>query len=340
MKKFRTISQLILLAVFTILLVNISKASSPIMDMIQTLDSIYVDVDQSKGPYLIHPVKKQQTLYSLAIFYQTNIETLKKYNPYLNQRGLKVADDLKIPISNKNFMVIPPSSGLQNEYATLFYKIKPKDNLFRIAKRYFNIPMEEALKNNNKLSHNLSIGESFVIGWVSIKGFSAENFSSPTENAVLDGTYTLEEKYGKDYKSNSVGSSESATISNDRGIKHDVSTPSPTTSSENYTVVEEVDYSYPFSPGKNFKTAQGIAIWNKTSTRRDVQLYVMHRTAKVNTQIEIINPMYNNSVMAKVVGNIPYGAYGEDVKLILSPKTAEYLGAKDSRFFVKYKFVE
>jgi len=340
MKKFRTISQLILLAVFTVLLVNISKASSPFVDMIQSVDSIYVDVDQSKGPYLIHPVKKQQTLYSLAKFYQTNVETLKKYNPYLYQRGLKVADDLKIPITSENFMVTPPTAGLQNQYATLFYKIKPKDNLFRIAKRYFNIPMEEALRNNNKLSHNLSIGESFVIGWVSVKGFSPANFQDNVEDPILAGSYTLEEKYGKDYKDRSVVSSESATIKTESNVTHSSSSSSTSTSADTYTTVEEVDYSYPFSPGKDFKTAQGIAIWNKTTTRKDIQLYVMHRTARVNSQIEIINPMYNNSVMAKVVGNIPSGAYGEDVELILSPKTAEYLGAKDSRFFVKYKFVE
>lgn len=87
------------------------------------------------------------------------------------------------------------------------------------------------------------------------------------------------------------------------------------------------------------KNSKGIAIWNNTGTGKH-QMFALHPTAKVNSVIELQNPMMNRTVYAKVIGNIPPNTYPEEVKVIISPKTAQSLGVVDQRFFVKMRYLE
>jgi hypothetical protein len=69
-------------------------------------------------------------------------------------------------------------------------------------------------------------------------------------------------------------------------------------------------------------------------------MFALHPTARVNSVIELHNPMMNRKVLAKVIGNIPPNTYPEEVKVIISPKTAKSLGVIDQRFFVKMRYLE
>lgn len=83
----------------------------------------------------------------------------------------------------------------------------------------------------------------------------------------------------------------------------------------------------------------GVAYWQKNS-RHSGELFAMHRYAPVNSIITVTNPMNKRSAYVKVIGKLPKTAYGKDVVVILSPKAARLLGAKDPRFFVKVKYVK
>ncbi len=83
---------------------------------------------------------------------------------------------------------------------------------------------------------------------------------------------------------------------------------------------------------------KGIAFWDKKSST--TQLFVMHRTARINSEIELYNPVIGERVNARVVANIPPNTYPADIDVILSPATAKRLGALDSRFLVEMKYFE
>ncbi len=89
--------------------------------------------------------------------------------------------------------------------------------------------------------------------------------------------------------------------------------------------------------GKKLISDSGVSFWKK-STGESSDFYALHRFAPVNSIIEITNPMKNRRIYAKVVGNIPDTAYGDDVKVIVSSVVAKLLGAKDRRFFVKIRY--
>ncbi len=86
------------------------------------------------------------------------------------------------------------------------------------------------------------------------------------------------------------------------------------------------------------KYKKGIAYWDKSSATN--QLFVLHKTAKVNSEIELYNPVQGIRTMAKVVAHIPRNTYPDDIDVILSPATAKQLGALDSRFLVEMKYFE
>jgi LysM repeat protein len=88
-----------------------------------------------------------------------------------------------------------------------------------------------------------------------------------------------------------------------------------------------------------FTKQRGIALWSKNSFNSG-QRYVLHSSAKINSEIELYNPLVKRTVTAKVIGRIQNGVYQPDIDVILSAATAQSLGALDSRFMIEMKYVK
>ncbi|MCP3929930.1 MAG: LysM peptidoglycan-binding domain-containing protein [Bacteroidetes bacterium] len=89
---------------------------------------------------------------------------------------------------------------------------------------------------------------------------------------------------------------------------------------------------------KKEREHQGVAFWQKDMSLQ-TDFYALHRKAPLNSIISVTNPMKKRTVFVKVIGKIPDSAYRNDVVVVLSPTEAKILGAKDSRFFVKVKYL-
>ncbi len=76
-----------------------------------------------------------------------------------------------------------------------------------------------------------------------------------------------------------------------------------------------------------------VGYWDKTSDVRG--LYVLHRRIPEGSIIEIINPLLETRVKARVVGTILEGAYPSDIDMVVSKGVADELGILDSRFYAK-----
>lgn len=92
------------------------------------------------------------------------------------------------------------------------------------------------------------------------------------------------------------------------------------------------------SSGRRTVEEQGVASWKNTA-KDDTDFYALHLKAPLNSVVEVTNPMTRRKVYAKVVGRIPRTTYDDNVKVILSPLAAKFLGAIDPRFFVKVRYV-
>jgi LysM repeat protein len=85
------------------------------------------------------------------------------------------------------------------------------------------------------------------------------------------------------------------------------------------------------------KTENGVAAWNKNS-KTEGKLTALHSSAPINSIIEVTNTMNNRSIYLKVIGRPSRKVYyGPNVKVIVTPKVAKMLGARDHRFYTIIK---
>lgn len=108
----------------------------------------YIGVPYNDNKYI---VKKGDTLYSISLKYNVNIDDLKKINN-LESNILNIGQTLIIPTNTKKEEV--------SDYET--YIVKPNDTLYNIAKMY-NVKVEDIKKVNNKSNDILSINEKLLI---------------------------------------------------------------------------------------------------------------------------------------------------------------------------------
>lgn len=83
--------------------------------------------------------------------------------------------------------------------------------------------------------------------------------------------------------------------------------------------------------------SQGVCFWQHNSNEKG-DLYALHREAAIGTVMAVTNPMSRKTVYAKVIGRIP-GGYASNIEVILSSAAARMIGARDSQFFVKVRFL-
>ncbi len=84
---------------------------------------------------------------------------------------------------------------------------------------------------------------------------------------------------------------------------------------------------------------RGIGHWQKKSNQQG-EFLALHRKAPINSIIAINNPMNNRTLYAKVIGRIPDAVYANNVVIVISPKAAMLLGARDANFFVKMRYLK
>ena len=96
--------------------------------------------------YFLYTVKAGDSLYKIAMLYQTSINAISSFNN-LTSNNLSIGQVLKIPSNNNS-----------NTINNINYTVKSGDSLYSIANRY-NTSVNEIKSLNNLTSNNLSIGQ-------------------------------------------------------------------------------------------------------------------------------------------------------------------------------------
>lgn len=115
---------------------------------------------QNGKQYFTHKVKKGETLYSLAIMYDTTVDAIKKANPG-KTKILSIDQILKIPQASN---IVPGDKD--NNYVGsgyIFHTVKVKETLYGLGKEYGLDYMEICQANPGLLEKGLKIGEVIVI---------------------------------------------------------------------------------------------------------------------------------------------------------------------------------
>ncbi len=256
-----------------------------------------VKFDMDKGIFYYHTIKANQTLYSISKFFGIDVNEVKLMNDLNSNSVVSIGQKLMIPLDFHFIDVTDQGNGNNPVY----YQVQKGDNLYRIAKVYFQQDVDALVARNSISEVSLSVGDLLIVGY----------YQNDNSFVVVPKIY--------------------ATGDETSSIKDDVSS----AKLQKNNIVDEST-----GEQKDVRISRrGIAIWNKEGKDKK-NAFALHKTAKPNTIIELYNPVVKRRAYAKVIGALPADVYEDDVTIIISPQVAKNLGALDSRFTVEMKFVE
>lgn len=339
-------------------------------------DTLFVDFLPKAGMSFLHNVEPGSTLYSISKKYQVELDDIYKINKNLKNKPLEYGSSIYVPVK-EGVLIYKKILGNKN-YEMVYYKVKEKETIFRVAKIKLNISIEELKRLNYLKSNEIKAGQILYVGY--INGRSKEFETMADKIVGSKGKVIKKEEGNIKYKplmvSNNKKQSEIEDNLKQKDTKKIVKAEKKKnsefkivkTNSDkndvnqnikdkkriiNLEAKEKMEFvgviSRPVSIDEIQETEvkpqilkshydSGIALWNKESRVRGT--YVLSNEAALNTMIEISNPMVQRKIFARVIGNIPLNTYPDNVKVVLSPDAALDLGAVDSRFFVKLNYLK
>ena len=297
-------------------------------------DKLYINLSDQSDVYYTHIVEKGHTVYSLSRAYKVSADKLYAYNSLEKNATISLGQKLMIPISGKELYKGTSLDNItQGHYIPVYYKTLPKDNLFRISRVYFKQPIDDLIVRNKLTNKNLSLGQDLLIGWLLVDGklpsteardaeYDVENFDLQNQSSSAGGETVINSPLpsGTENQTNDEIENDSTELAYPIGF--------------NPSLLGSMQYAANMKVNKKSE----VAFWDKTIPDNGT-VFALHESAIINSYINVFNPLVSRSVRVKVIGRIPYGTYTNDVKLVISPRTAKQLGGLDRRFKVEIDYL-
>jgi hypothetical protein len=284
-----------------------------------TYESFEVTSDSEGRPCIYHQLLTGETLYRLTRNYGVDLDLIMQTNNLTDYNDLETGAVIKVPLSGKEFFTKSTKLDATKNYVAAYYEVQPQDNQFRIARRLFDIPLKDLRLNNNLKKSELAIGQLLFIGYLETtpKPVLAVRHQAPedTEEFVI----------------------------REKEVDEVPAIIEPLESRIEFSIEEEIiidKRSRQESNSYEFVTQTGVAYWNKEMANQGGGLFVLCNEATTGTYLEITNPMFGKKITAKVIGPIPAETYKPDIIVVVSPTIARQLGALDSRFYVKMRYLQ
>jgi len=287
--------------------------------------SLHLDAQQdlrvykASGERLMTNVTVQPgfTVYSLTRAIGISEADFVVANPGLSTIALELNTSISIPLNPEKISTEPLAL---NNPVKLIYTVGKGETLFSICNSYAHQNIADIMRLNEKTSPELSINETILLGFI----------DWPYGNVPPTVTLIPEQEASNRITVPGISPQQFSLVSDSDIIYKDITElmerNDPSSSSE-------------LSLSNHIKMSKGIAFWDDRSSS-ETDLVVMHPRAKVDSKIELYNPMLKRTVEATVVGTIPKNAYPHDANIIISPSVAEALGALDHRFLVEMTYID
>ena len=287
---------------------QLSNAQSGVISLL-TLES-----DGGEDFHITYKVKEGDTAFGLSQRFQHSIEALSDFNEF-DLSTIKKYTKVKIPFNNSMLSEVTEETN-----SAFIYMVKPQETLYTIAKKYFNLDVDQIKKWNNLKDNNIKVGSSLIVGYAVLNS----NNKTPSKTQVSRDQKTEEDK-------------------------EEVNVPTASNSTSDLTVDELLDLLEEEVSNQDTKFEEQVEVIEYTDEKglaftenvklESSELFVLHPLAKVNSDMEIHYPMLNTTVKAKVISVMPKELYPKNISVVISPSVAEALGAKDDQFRVEMKYV-
>ena len=148
----------------------ISPVTGDSLNYLLPQDTVFLTIGPTEEKLFSHQIVRRQTIYSLAKFYGLEIEDLYAYNPDLRTRPVSVGESVKVPIPNRAIRRFKGPDFTPRAYVPVVYRVQHGDNLYRIARYYFKMPLDTLMIRNHLPNAQLHSGQKLQVGWISLGG--------------------------------------------------------------------------------------------------------------------------------------------------------------------------
>ena len=134
-------------------------------------DTVFLKVDDFGNKVFEHTMERGQTLYSLAQFYGIKIYDLVSFNSHIEpEEGFSTGTKINIPIPDSAIVKSWEGGYHKAGFVPVQYVVKHGDNFYRIAKHFFNIPLDTLQLWNGLESTVMFTGMKLHVGYLSLDG--------------------------------------------------------------------------------------------------------------------------------------------------------------------------
>ena len=292
------------------------------------VDSLGVKTVKGKK-YIEHRVAEHEGWYGIARKYGIPYSDIRVANKEVGDTihsGQAILVPMDIgkatdPRNLKNY-IHKTDSVVSIQKKPLYHKVKQKETLYSIAKKY-KVSSESIKKWNPLMAGKLAAGDSIVVGYKIGKKNQGQVQTKP-----------LAEKKAVDKKSNAKEVSLEKNESKEKELKAE---PAPVGVNKNAIKKEVVDTTATaikpdFASNRKEMIEQGVATWIDDENINPNKYFALHRIAPTGTIVKLTNRMNKRTVFVKVVGKLPDTGENENIIIKVSKASAEKLGVRDQRF--------
>ena len=322
-RNFRTFGKMKAVKIFVAIFFIACKTAS-------AQDFLFVKVEDEKS-FVVHHVLVHQNLYRISRYYQTTAQDIKTANNLIADT-LRKGQDLLIPLNKKNFSVHASSTKKNVDFQMLF--VQP--NAIRSEKKLAAaLPIDKEIWYTflKKKQVNFKENKTCLIGYL-------VTLDAALEPPTTENTETKKAKEEKIIAPKIVAKKDSvkpilmAKTKIDSVKKNVVYTMSKTKIiSPQQKLFDKLFHKTEAAE----KVEKGTALGMMPDTLGNYQkgFYAFHNTLSVGTIVRLKNPMNDNEVFVKILGNIPELAGNQRCSIKISHDAALYLDAIDERFLVE-----
>ena len=149
------------------------------------------------GLVIIEKMETGVTLYSLSRKYNISIDSILAANPDINPGAIPLGYPVNIPVSREAISFTSPT--VPEDSIPLFYRVQPKETLYRISKVYLATSPETIISLNPRVSAGLSIGQVIHLGWYMPEKNTHNPATSSTAATAVSANYQVKD-FSKEYK--------------------------------------------------------------------------------------------------------------------------------------------
>jgi len=162
------------------------------------LDGV-VNIERTPAGTLIipHKLTPGQSLYGISQFYDASLYDIKRFNP-----GLKIGEErpgtlIIVPIKKENLIINLNDAYRYSFLEKVFYTVQKGDTPYGIAKRIFDIDLNEMLSRNGITEKEVTVGSQLLVAWIPSVGLNyygkpvkAKNVYYSPENEAFRSEFT------------------------------------------------------------------------------------------------------------------------------------------------------